>query len=116
MSDSEILTELKRLAEACPEDNCHIWVSLKWGQPLKFTSYVANRDSHPSVFAHDGDSPKAVIDEILPKVMGKRGNLQNIALKQMEIAKLKAEVAKLESEIDPLLGAVVQAQKVEVVP
>lgn len=112
MSDSEIIDQLKRLAEACPEDRCDVWVSLMPDRSLNFTAYVANRDKLPSKVGR-GKTAKLAVDDVLPEVVGKRGVVQNIVLKKAEIAKLKAEAAKLESEIDPLLGAMVQAKEVQ---
>lgn len=115
MSDSEIMDQLNRLAEACPEDRCDLWACMLPGGKLSFAAYVAARDKLNPAFGY-GATPKEAVDGLWATVVGKRGAVSNIKAKQEEIAKLKAEVAKLESEIDPLIGAVVAAQRVEVVP
>lgn len=96
INGDNIITELERLAAACPYDSVDIWVRREPEGKYCFIAFANHRiDTGTSDCGH-GETPAKAVDDLL-KDINQGLDREPEVVRQRKIAELQAQIAKLQA-------------------
>lgn len=96
ITNLDIISELERLAEACPWDEVDLWARRAPAGEYRFTAYVAENEKFgfKNTFGH-GDTPAEAVTDLIRQTGARSPEIA----RNKAVAELREKIAQLEAVV-----------------